>query len=38
LANKAAKCKKETTVAMILGTKADVVISIIEKVPLNNVI
>jgi transposase len=34
LTNKAAKGKKGTIVAMIAGTKADVVISIIEKIPL----
>ena len=34
LTNKAAKGKKGTIIAMIAGTKADVVISIIEKIPL----
>ncbi|MFV8271563.1 ISL3 family transposase [Flavobacterium sp. GT2N3] len=34
LTNKAAKGKKGTIVAMIAGTKADTVISIIEKIPL----
>ena len=34
LTNKAAKGKKGTIVAMVAGTKADVVISIIEKIPL----
>ena len=34
LTNKAAKGKKGTIVAMIAGTKADVVISIIEKITL----
>ena len=34
LTNKAAKGKKESIVAMIAGTKADTVISIIEKIPL----
>ena len=34
LTNKAAKGKKGSIVAMIAGTKADVVISIIEKIPL----
>ena len=34
MTNKAAKGKKGSIVAMIAGTKADVVISIIEKIPL----
>jgi hypothetical protein len=35
LTNKAAKERKGTIVAMIAGTKAQIVIAIIEKIPLN---
>jgi hypothetical protein len=36
LTNKAAKGKKGTIVAMIAGTKAQIVIAIIKKIPLKH--